>query len=206
MLEVLGSWIINFISAAGYFGVFLLMTLESALIPIPSEVTMPFAGSLVPLGKFNFWLVVLAGTIGNLAGSLMAYALGYWGGENVVRVVIRRYGKYVLVSEEDFDKSTKMFEKYGQLIVFLSRLLPVIRTFISLPAGIAKMNLTKFIVYSTIGAAIWSVFLTYIGVALGKNWHSLEGYFRKFEFLIVGFFLLGGFLYLYHKLKKLGKI
>lgn len=206
MLEILGSYIINFISSTGYFGVFILMTLESALIPIPSEITMPFAGSLVPLDKFNFWLIVLAGTVGNLAGSLLAYALGFWGGENVVRIVIRKYGKYVLVSEHEFDNSTRLFTKYGELIVFFSRLLPVIRTFISLPAGIARMNLTKFIVYSTVGAAIWSIFLTYIGVTLGKNWSSLESYFRKFDLLIVFLGVLLAGAYFYHKLKKLKKI
>ncbi len=202
MIEILGSYIINLISSTGYAGVFLLMTLESALIPIPSEITMPFAGSLVQLGKFDLWAVVIVGALGNLFGSLLAYALGYWGGENIVRVVIRKYGKYVLVSEHEFDKSQKWFSKYGELIVFLSRIMPVLRTFISLPAGIAKMNLMKFIVYTVVGSLIWSLLLTYVGVSLGQNWNSLEVYFRKFDLVIVVVLGLTVLAYFYHKFKK----
>lgn len=161
------------------------MTLESALIPIPSEVTMPFSGSLIAMGRFNFWLVVLTGTLGNLVGSLLAYWLGAWGQEAVVRKVIMKYGKYFLVSEHEYDQSERWFRRHGEPIVFFSRILPVLRTFISLPAGIAKMNLTKFCIYTTVGSFLWSVLLTYIGVILGHNWQSLEAYFRKFDIVIV---------------------
>lgn len=205
MVEFLGSIIINLISTTGYFGIFLLMTLESALIPIPSEVTMPFAGSLAALGKFDFLIVVLAGTLGNLVGSLLAYALGYWGEENVVRLVIRKYGKYFLLSEHEFEKSQKSFDKYGEMIVFLSRLMPVLRTFISLPAGIAKMKLSKFISYTLAGSFLWSLLLAYIGLTLGQKWNLLEVYFRKFDVLIV--VVLGGLVlfYFYHRYQKLKK-
>lgn len=185
MVELIGGWIIHFISTLGYFGIFLLMLLESACIPIPSEVTMPFAGSLVALGTFNFWAVVIVGTIGNLVGSLLAYWLGWWGQEAVVRKVIVKYGKYVLISEHEYDRSERWFKNHGELIVLLSRVLPVLRTFISLPAGVAKMNLKKFIFYTVIGCLIWSIVLTEIGVVLGNNWSSLEGYFRKFDVVIV---------------------
>ncbi len=186
MLEIIGSAIIHFIQSLGYFGIFLLMTLESALIPIPSEITMPFSGSLVVLGTFNFWVVVLLGTIGNLVGSLLAYWLGWWGQEAVVRKIVVKYGKYLLISEHEYDQSEQWFRKHGEIIVFFSRILPIMRTFISLPAGVAKMQLVRFIVYTTVGSFIWSYFLTLIGVVLGSNWGSLEVYFHKFYLFIVG--------------------
>lgn len=185
MVELIGSWIIHFINSLGYLGIFGLMTLESALIPIPSEVTMPFAGSLVAIGTFNFWLVVIVGTLGNLFGSLLAYWLGWWGQEAVVRKVIVKYGKYLLLSEHEYDRSERWFKNHGELIVLASRVLPVLRTFISLPAGVAKMKLKKFVPYTVIGCFVWSIVLTQIGVILGNNWSSLEGYFRKFDVVIV---------------------
>jgi membrane protein DedA with SNARE-associated domain len=185
MVELIGSWIIHFISALGYFGVFILMTLESACIPIPSEVTMPFSGSLIASGQFNFWVLVIVGTLGNLAGSMLAYWLGWWGQEAVVRKVIVKYGKYFLISEHEYDRSERWFKNHGELIVFASRVLPILRTFISLPAGVAKMKLKKFVAYTIVGCFIWTAFLTEIGVVLGNNWKSLEGYFRKFDVVIV---------------------
>lgn len=185
MVELIGGWIIHFISTLGYFGVFLLMLLESACIPIPSEITMPFAGSLVALGTFNFWVLVIVGTLGNLTGSLLAYWLGWWGQEAVVRKVIVKYGKYFLISEHEYDRSEIWFKNHGEFVVFLSRVLPVLRTFISLPAGVAKMNLKKFIAYTLVGCFLWSIVLTQIGVVLGNNWPSLEIYFRKFDLVIV---------------------
>ncbi|MCX6793807.1 MAG: DedA family protein [Candidatus Gottesmanbacteria bacterium] len=205
MIELIGSWIIHFISTLGYFGVFILMALESACIPIPSEVTMPFAGSLVVLGTFNFWLVVLVGTLGNLVGSLLAYWLGWWGQETVVRKIIVKYGKYILISESEYDRSERWFRNHGELIVLLSRVLPVLRTFISLPAGVAKMKFKKFVVYTVVGCLIWSYILTQIGVVLGNNWKSLEGIFRKFDVVIVVAGVLVVVWYVWHKLKHFRK-
>lgn len=201
MLEIIGSTIIHFIQTTGYFGIFLLMTLESALIPIPSEITMPFSGSLVVLGTFNFWIVVLVGTVGNLVGSLLAFWLGWWGQETVVRKIIVKYGKYLLISEHEYDHSEQWFRKHGEIIVFVSRILPIIRTFISLPAGVAKMKVVKFIVYTTIGSFIWAYFLTSIGVVLGNNWESLQVYFHKFDLVIVGVTIIAVILYMRHKWK-----
>lgn len=203
MLEVIGASIIQFISSTGYFGIFLLMTLESALVPIPSEVTMPFSGSLVAQGVFNIWWVVIAGTIGNLVGSLLAYWLGAWGQEAVVRKIIVKYGKYLLVSEHEYDHSERWFRNHGEMIVFLARILPVVRTFISLPAGIAKMNLTKFIAYTTVGSLLWSAFLTYIGVVLGNNWQILGPYFHKFDVLLVVILVLFVVWYFRKKLRRI---
>lgn len=204
MIEILGHYIINFISSTGYWGVFLLMTVESALIPMPSEVTMPFSGYLVTTGRFNLFLVVLTGAIGNLVGSLAAYYLGYWGEDHFVRKFIRKFGKYFLISEHEYDRSEKWFRKYGEAIVFVSRLLPAVRTYISLPAGIAKMNPVKFILYTFIGSLIWTFALTYIGVALGNRWQTIGAYFHAFDALIVIGFILAVFLYIRHKVKKRG--
>ncbi len=194
MLEILGGYIIQVIQASGYAGVFVLMTLESALIPIPSEVTMPFAGSLVANGTFNFWILSLVGTLANLVGSLLAYGLGYLG-----EAKVRQYSKYVFLREKEFEHAKNLFNKYGEAITFVSRILPAIRTYISLPAGIAKMNLKKFILYTTLGSFIWSTFLTYLGVVLGANWHSLSGYFRKFDLIIVAVVATGALYYLYRR-------
>jgi membrane protein DedA with SNARE-associated domain len=181
------------------------MGAESALIPIPSEVTMPFAGFLASTGKFNVILVVLIGAFANLVGSWIAYGLGYWGEETVIRNLIKKYGKYLLISEDEYDRSEKWFRKYGEKIVFFSRVLPIVRTFISLPAGIAEMNFWKFSVFTFIGSLIWSGALTYVGFVLGKNWHSLEGYYRKFEYVIVAAIVIAAIYYLYHKWQKIAR-
>lgn len=160
------------------------MAVESALIPIPSEITMPFSGFLVTSGKFNLILVVAAGTFGNLAGSIVAYYLGRWGQEAIVRKFIKNYGKYILISEHEYNRSEKWFRKYGEIIVFVSRLLPGIRTYISLPAGIAEMNFPKFIIYTTLGSLIWSLILTYIGIVLGQRWSTIGTYFHAFDAII----------------------
>jgi len=207
MLEILTGFIIQFIENTGYLGVFLLMTLESALIPIPSEVTMPFAGFLVQQGKLNFWLVVFAGAFGNLIGSLVAYALGFYLEEHIIIKLVKKYGKFLLVTEHDYLKGVHLLKKYGDFVAFFSRLLPAIRTFISLPAGLAEMNVWKFSFYTFLGSFIWSAFLTYIGVYFGNEWHALEPYYRKFEIIIAVVFIVGILWYINHKLKiiKLGR-
>lgn len=201
MLEFLSELIIHLIETTGYFGVFILMTLESALIPIPSEVTMPFSGYLVSKGELSFIIVVLVGAFGNLIGSLIAYGLGYLLEETVIVGLIKKYGKFILISIEDYEKSLKWFKKYGERIAFFSRLLPAVRTFISLPAGLAEMNIWKFSIYTFLGSLIWSAFLTYVGVYTGNNWKSLEPYYRKFEFFLAGIFIFAALFYINHKLR-----
>ncbi len=201
MLELLTGFIIQLIQSTGYVGVFVLMTLESALIPIPSEVTMPFAGFLVEQGKLNFWLVVLAGTVGNLVGSLIAYGLGFYLEEHVILKLVNKYGKFLLVTEHDYLKGVHLLKKYGDFVAFFSRVLPAVRTFISLPAGLAEMNIWKFSFYTFIGSFIWSALLTYVGVYFGNEWHSLEPIYRRFEILIAAVFILGALWYINHKLK-----
>lgn len=167
-----------------------MMTAESACIPIPSEIIMPFAGFLVASGKLSFWLVILAGTLGNLAGSLLAYLVGVSGGYTL----IEKYGKYILISHHDLQKAHKWFEKKGEVTVFFSRLLPVIRTFISLPAGVSKMDIKKFSFYTTLGSFFWTIVLTYLGTKMGENWTKLQNYFHKFD-LLIGLILIAGIVW-----------
>jgi len=194
ILSQIASLITKIISDSGYLGVSLLMALESACIPIPSEVIMPFSGFLAASGKFSFLPLVIFGACGNLIGSIVAYIVGIYGG----RKFIARYGKYILLREEELDKSEKFFVKYGSLSIFFGRLLPIIRTFISLPAGIAKMPFWKFCFYTFFGSLIWSGFLAYVGVLLGRNWQNIEGYFRKFDWAI-GVLLIIGIIYFIYK-------
>ena len=163
------------------------MLLESACIPVPSEIIMPFSGFLVWQGTFNLWLVVFWGALGNLIGSIIAYYIGLYGG----RPLIEKYGKYILISRRDLDRSNNWIEKHGQKAVFLSRLLPAVRTFISLPAGIVKMDFGKFCVYTFLGSLIWAYFLTYAGIIMGENWSGMRIYFEKFDYLILGLALVG---------------
>jgi membrane protein DedA with SNARE-associated domain len=180
LLTIIFSFVISIISMLGYGGVVLLMAIESAAIPLPSEMIMPFAGYLVDEGRFNIWLLALAGAIGNLFGSLITYYIGKYGG----RPLVWRYGRYVLISHKDLERAEKWVDKYGSIGIFFSRLLPVIRTYISLPAGVVRMNLVKFISYSFIGAYIWSLFLAYIGLAWGEHWEKIRVYFEKFDILV----------------------
>ncbi|HVZ12311.1 MAG TPA: DedA family protein [Patescibacteria group bacterium] len=172
------------------------MFLESALIPIPSEVTMPFAGYLASTGNLSFILIVIVGTLANLAGSLLAYYIGFFLEETVLLNLIRKYGKFILVSEHEYHRAESWFKKYGDKVIFISRLLPGVRTVISLPAGMFEMDIKKFVIYTTVGCLLWSAILTYIGLVLGANWNSLEPVYRKFEFLVVALIVIGIIVYI----------
>lgn len=206
MLEFLSAFIVRLIETTGYYGIFLLMALESALIPIPSEVTMPFSGFLVQQGKLSFFAVVLIGAFANLAGSLLAYALGYYLEESVILKLVNRYGKFILLSENEYLRALLWFKKYGQSVTFFSRLLPAVRTFISLPAGLAQMNVWKFSAYTFMGSLLWSTFLVWIGVYFGSNWNVIKPYFDKFHLLIVAAFVVFVIWYLDHKLHFIRRI
>lgn len=198
--------ILNFIqqvyNAIGWPGVILLMAIESACIPLPSEIIMPFAGWMLiadkHLGLEYLLLAGLCGAIGNVIGSLIAYWVGAKGG----RPFLQRYGKYLLISQHEIDISDRWFSKYGEAITFFSRLLPVVRTFISFPAGVARMKIWKFILYSFFGAFLWSIALAYGGYALGQNWESIRNNMRPFDIPIVIIFVLLVALYIWYKLRK----
>jgi membrane protein DedA with SNARE-associated domain len=192
----------NLINSYGYLAVFLLMTAESALIPIPSEITMTFAGFLSGIGHMNILFAIFIGASGNLFGSLLAFWLGRAMGEEWIRIVIKKWGKWVLIHEKDFDTSLRWFKKYGQGITFTSRLLPIVRTFISLPAGIADMNVVKFGTFTFIGSLLWSGVLAFIGLKLGQNWLAIDPYFRKFQFVMIGLIVAAIVFYIYSHLKR----
>jgi membrane protein DedA with SNARE-associated domain len=181
LLAWLSSLIIDIIEYAGYGGIFVLSVLESANIPIPSEVILPFSGFLVAEGEFAFWFVVLAASLGNVVGSWASYELGRYGG----RSFLRRWGKFLLLSPGDVELAERWFTKYGGAAVFFSRLLPIVRTFISFPAGIAKMPRVRFLTLTFAGSLPWNMLLAYVGVVLGENWRTLEGYFRALDWVIL---------------------
>lgn len=180
ILGALASFVIGTIQHLGYAGVALLMAIESACIPLPSEVIMPFSGYLVSTGELNLWLVAFAGAGGCVLGSLVAYYIGAVGG----RPLIERYGRYILISRHDLDMADRWFDRRGEIAVFVGRLLPVIRTFIAFPAGVARMRLAPFVLYTFIGSYIWSLGLAWIGLQLGDHWNVLGVYFHRFDAVI----------------------
>ena len=183
IIEFLSGIIVATISLLGYSGIVLLMAIESACIPLPSEIIMPFSGYLVSTGQMNLWLVGIAGAVGCVLGSLVAYWVGSKGG----RPLIEKYGRYVLVSPHDLDLADRWFANYGEIIVFVSRLLPAIRTFIAFPAGVARMNLQRFIFYTFAGSLPWCLGLAYVGQKLGEKWNqddTLKTWFHRFDFVI----------------------
>jgi membrane protein DedA with SNARE-associated domain len=183
IITILSGFIVATISKMGYLGVVLLMAIESACIPLPSEIIMPFSGYLVSRGEMNLWGVGIAGAVGCVLGSLVAYWVGMYGG----RPFIEKYGKYILLSRHDLDIADRWFAKYGEVIVFVSRLLPAIRTFIAFPAGVARMNLTRFVIYTFAGSLPWCLALAYVGQKLGEQWDkddTLKTWFHRFDFLI----------------------
>lgn len=183
LVEYGTNLILDWISNYGYLGILFLMTLESATLPVPSEIVMPFAGFLVADKSTSMTLpgVIIAGSIGCVIGSIAAYAVGYYAG----RPLILRYGRYVLLTQKHLDSAERWFAKYGDKATFLARLLPVIRTVISLPAGISKMKFKRFVLYSFVGSVPWTAALAYIGFVLGEHWKDLEGIFHRLDVVVV---------------------
>ncbi len=175
------TFINSLIAFAGYSGIVILMGIESACIPLPSEMIMPFAGYLVYLGKMNILLVATAGAIGCNVGSLVAYEIGYYGG----RPLVERYGRWILMGRRELDWADRFFTRWGYLAVFIGRLLPVIRTFIALPAGIARMPRGRFHVYTFLGSWPWCFGLAWLGMKLGENWRVIGKYLHKFDAVIL---------------------
>ncbi len=181
-LEQIGSWIESLIAAIGYPGIVLAMALENIFPPIPSEMVLPFAGALSAKGELNFWWAIAAGTLGSLIGAIVLYAIGYIAREAGVRRLVESYGKYVFISERDLDRSVEWFERYGEAVVFFGRLIPLIRSIISVPAGYARMNFLRFLIYTTLGTTLWNVILTWIGRVLGENWADISDLMAPYEY------------------------
>ena len=198
ILSAIANWIMSVISSLGYWGVVLLMAIESANIPLPSEIIMPLSGFLVAKGVFNLYLTALAGAVGCAIGSVFSYWLGAWGG----RPLVEKYGKYILISHHDLDLADRWFSRYGEATVFFSRLLPIVRTFISFPAGIARMNFLRFVVYSFLGSLPWTLLLAWIGQKLGDNWEDIRGYFHGLDWVILGLIVIGIVWWIWRHLKN----
>ena len=184
------NWIVDIISPMGYFGVIILMAIESACIPLPSEVIMPFAGYLVSIGEFSLLGAATMGALGCNIGSTLAYFVAAKGG----RKAIERWGAYVLLRQVELDRTERFFARYGAITVFVGRLLPVVRTFIAFPAGLARMPMIKFQIYTFLGSWPWCFALTYIGFMLGRRWHSdptFHRLFHEFDAVIVAIVLAG---------------
>ena len=197
-LAVFTTWVI---SSMGYRGVVLLMAIESACIPLPSEIIMPFAGYLVYLGQFTLNGAALAGALGCVAGSIPAYYLGMYGG----RPLIERYGKYVLISRHDLDLADRLFQRHGQWVVFAARLLPIVRTFIAFPAGVSAMSLPRFIAYTFAGSYPWCYGLAWVGMKLGEKWNTdprLQTWFHRFDAAIGVALLVAVVAFVWHKVRS----
>jgi len=183
ILPYLIHFVTQVIGALGYAGIAALMGIESACVPLPSEIIMPFAGYLVYTGRFSLFWAATAGAIGCNLGSVVAYSVGAAGG----RPLVERYGRWVLMSHHDLDRMTRFFEKYGNITVLVGRLLPVIRTFIAFPAGVARMPQLRFHIYTFIGSWPWCFGLAYVGMKLGEKWHTdprFEQAFHRFHLVV----------------------
>ena len=191
------NWLVNTIGAMGYPGIFLLMAMESSVIPIPSEVVMPPAGYLVQQGKMHMGLVILSGTLGSLAGAYANYFAARWLG----RPLVIKYGRYVWITEEHFNKVEHFFLQHGEISTFIGRLLPVIRHLISIPAGIARMNHWRFSLYTTVGAALWVSILSWIGYFIGAKQELIAEYSHEAVIAVVVFSLVlaGGYTVLHRR-------
>ena len=181
LTESLVNLIVNFIGNTGYASIIILMALESMIVPVPSEAVMPFAGFLIVSGEFSFPLVILFSSIGSITGSLISYYVGRWGG----RPFIEKCGRYILLDKHHLDLTEKYFTKRGDITILICRFIPVVRHLISIPAGIGKMNLPKFLLYTLIGAGIWNTFLAYIGFVLKSNWTEVMKYSHIIDICIV---------------------
>ena len=210
VLEAIDAYVLPLLERAyaafGYLGVVLAMTIESAAIPVPSELILPLAGFSVARGvpepltgaAWTYWGAVIAGVTGNTLGSLVAYAFGAFGG----RPLLERYGRYVLISVHDLDVADRHFKRWGDVTVFVSRMLPIVRTFISVPAGIARMPLWRFLLFSILGAIPWVMLLVWGGVVLGDHWTDLKHSLKGLDYLIVAAIVAGIGLFIWRHVRK----
>lgn len=202
LTEWLAGYITKLIEWGGYISVTILMTMESMVFPVPSEAVMPFAGFLVAEGHFTFWGVVVASTIGSIIGSVLSYVAGYYGGKPFVH----RFGKYVFLNQHHLDTSEKFFNKYGEITIFICRFIPIVRHLISIPAGFARMNIVKFLIFTVAGAGIWNAFLTFVGSILRQNWEEVMKYSKILDIIVIVAILGLIFFILYKKVWKKRKI
>lgn len=195
-MEQFYAWIVQYIDMWGYAAIVVGMAMESACLPVPSELIFAFAGYLVFLGRMDFATAVVAGVVGGLLGSVVSYLAGYYGG----RPLVEKYGRYVFLSEQHVSAAQRWFDRYGIKATFFARLLPVVRTFISLPAGFARVPFSKFVLYTILGSIPWTIALIYAGMLLGENWAEIEAMGHNATLIVGVGLVLTGFLWLWrHK-------
>lgn len=202
LLDGLKIWVEGLISSAGYAGLYLVMFLENIFPPIPSEVILPLAGSLSLSGRFSISLITIVGMSGSLTGALVFYGLGKWLGEEALRRFIEKYGKFALLTVEDFDRSKSWFAKYDDWVIFFSRMIPVVRSLISIPAGVSSMNLFQFCVFTILGTSLWSFALSYAGRLLGERWSLITQWINTYQNIVLAIVLLAAVGFAGYRLKK----
>ncbi len=198
----IASWVTDVVETLGYVGLFLMIALENVFPPIPSELVLPLAGFLTGQGRMWFPGAVVAATLGSILGALVLYYVGYYFGERRVRGIVSRYGKVLMVSEDDIDKANDWFDNHDRAAVFTGRLFPVVRSLISIPAGIRHMPMAKFLLYTAAGSAIWNTVLIGLGWILGDNWNVVEEYVGYFQYVVLAVVLAGIGWFIYKKLQQ----
>ena len=198
LFERLSELFANLIASTGYLGVFILMVLESMVAPVPSELVMPFAGFLVADGKLNLWLVIIISTIASVTGSLISYFIAYFGGKEL----IHKFGKFVLLDKDELEWTERWFQKRGSITILISRFIPVVRHLISLPAGLARMDLKRFIFFTTIGATAWNTFLLLVGMQLRERWELVHKYSKQLDIVVVVLIVLVAAYLVYKHVKR----
>ena len=198
LLAPITSFVLTVISGWGYAGIVFCMTIESACIPLPSEIIMPFSGYLVTTGRFTLWGVALAGAIGNVLGSWIGYGLGTLGG----RPLAERFSRWRIIRINEYDRANGWLQKHGTQVAFWTRLLPIVRTFISFPAGAARVPLGRFLIYTFLGSFLWSLGLAYVGVIFGEHWESIRTVWRGFDLVVLAALLVLFLLWLRSHLKS----
>jgi membrane protein DedA with SNARE-associated domain len=198
LLGNVGEWIQRIIEALGYPGIVLVMAAENIFPPIPSELVMPLAGFMAREGTFNIYAVIFCGMLGSVLGALALYWFGAWANEAVIRRFIRRWGRYAFVSEADLDVSLGYFQRHGEAVIFFGRLIPLVRSLISIPAGMGRMPLPKFLLYSMLGTTIWSAILSWAGWILQSRWGEVVAYIEQYQRVVLALIAIaiGVFLYL----------
>lgn len=191
ILEFIKTWIEYAVSALGYPGIALVMAVENIFPPIPSELVMPFAGFLAASGRYNLIGVIVAGMVGSVVGALVLYYVGMWADELIIRRFVRRFGRFFLLSEADVDNALAFFSRHGDAAVFFGRLIPLVRSLISVPAGMQRMPLPKFLLLTMLGTTIWSAILAVAGYFLGQNWDQVLGIIERYQRVILVLIALG---------------
>lgn len=205
LMETVRIWIEQIILALGYPGIAFVMLVENLFPPIPSEVVMPFAGFLAAQGRLSLPIAIVSGTLGSVAGAVVLYYIGRWADEPVVRAFLRRWGRFITITEEDLDRAMRVFDKYGPSIVFFGRLIPIIRSLISVPAGMDRMPFGRFLLFTALGSSLWTTFLTYAGVLLQEHWEQILVYMKQYErvtLVVLGLAVVGYFGWRFWQARK----